>query len=76
MVNTLDKCIDFEDVIKKMKFPLEGSQELEFREWKKLAVKMIEQHDNKNSNQFVNYLEKKPPMLNEAFSILNDCKKI
>ena len=75
MVKTLEKCIEFEDVIKKFKFPLEGSQEFEFQEWKKLAVDLIKQH-NQNSNQFINYLDRSPPLLNEAFSILNDCKKI
>ncbi|NHI93383.1 MAG: hypothetical protein EAX96_12930 [Candidatus Lokiarchaeota archaeon] len=75
MVKTLEKCIKFEDVIKKFKFPLTGSQEFEFQEWKKLAIKMIEQY-NQNSNQFINYLEKNPPMLSEAFSILNSCEKL
>ena len=75
MVKTIEKCIRFEDVIKKFKFPLEGSQEFEFNEWRKLAVQLIEQQ-NKNSNLFVNYLEKSPPMLDEAFSILNGLEKI
>ena len=75
LVKTLEKCIDFEEVITKFKFPLKGSQEFEFQEWKKLAVKLIAQH-NQNSNDFINYLEKNPPMLKEAFSILNECKKI
>lgn len=75
MVKTLQKCIDFEDVIKNFNFPLEGSQEFEFHEWKKLAVKLIEQH-NKNTNLFINYLEKSPPMLDEAFNILNALEKI
>ncbi|MHA1798784.1 MAG: hypothetical protein ACTSVY_10110 [Candidatus Helarchaeota archaeon] len=74
MTNTLEKCIKFEETIKKFEFPLTGSQKSEFQEWKKLSSQVIKEHE-KNLEKFQEYLEKVPPLLDKAFSILNSCQE-
>jgi len=73
MVTTLEKCINFEEILGKFKFPLIGSEQTEFQEWKKLSIKVIEEH-KKDTKKFLECLDMNPPALKEAFLILNSCK--
>ena len=73
MATILEKCIDFEETLARFKFPLEGSEKTEFQEWKKLSIKILEEH-KKDSEKFLELLNMNPPGLKEAFLILNSCK--
>ena len=73
MATILKKCIDFEQIIAKFTFPLQGSEQTEFQEWKKLSLKVLEEN-KKDINKFSELLDLNPPALKEAFLILNSCK--